>query len=174
MYEDDKALKLTQWNQTKTKYAQKAIGDEAAISARRNEIKHNGGRELCFRKAIYWADLGENIGHEQNKVRPVLVVSKNIYNRSGNIVIVPLTTAPIRNHAHLLNCWYILYKQKYPRLEKTSIVKTEAIRSISIERLTNNKYVCPSQVDILDLSPICYVNNIDWKKIQAKIKFLIN
>ncbi|ASX22179.1 type II toxin-antitoxin system PemK/MazF family toxin [Lactiplantibacillus plantarum] len=174
MNEDSKTVKLTNWNNVKIKYANAAIVDDTTINQRRNAIKNDNARELVFQKNIYWADLGENIGHELNKIRPVLVVSKNIYNRTGNVVVIPLSTGPVLANKHMLNCWYKLYKRTYPQLERDSILKTEAIRSISIERLTNSKDISPSETDVSNIVSVCHVNSQDWKRIQGKIKYLIN
>lgn len=43
---------------------------------------------------IVWADLDPSIGHEQNKRRPLIVVSNDFYNRFNNMpMTVPVTSS---------------------------------------------------------------------------------
>lgn len=81
---------------------------------------------------IYLCELGENIGYEMCKKRPVLIVSETRYSQQGQAVIVPLTknTRPQRTH-------YILKRNNYDFLTFDSCVKTEQIRSIASIRLVH-------------------------------------
>ena len=46
-----------------------------------------------LRGNIYWADLNPVIGSEQGGLRPVLVLSHNVFNeRSGTVIAVALTS----------------------------------------------------------------------------------
>jgi mRNA interferase MazF len=50
-----------------------------------------------LRGEIYWADLQPVRGHEQGGVRPVLVLSHDIFNdRSGTIIALAITSQPQR------------------------------------------------------------------------------
>jgi mRNA interferase MazF len=50
-----------------------------------------------LRGGIYWADLNPVIGSEQGRLRPVLILSHNIFNeRSGTVIAVALTSQPQR------------------------------------------------------------------------------
>jgi len=50
-----------------------------------------------LRGNIYWADLNPVIGSEQGGLRPVLVLSHNVFNeRSGTVIAVALTSQPQR------------------------------------------------------------------------------
>lgn len=79
---------------------------------------------------IYLCELGENIGYEICKARPVLIVSETRYSQQGQAVIVPLTKniRPQKTH-------YILKRNNYDFLTFDSCVKTEQIRSIASIRL---------------------------------------
>jgi mRNA interferase MazF len=50
-----------------------------------------------LRGNIYWADLNPVIGSEQGGLRPVLILSHNVFNeRSGTVIAVALTSKPQR------------------------------------------------------------------------------
>jgi len=83
-----------------------------------------------LRGSIYWADLNPVRGSEQAGVRPVLVLSHDVFNdRSGTVIAVALTSRP--------------QKAGFPltlRLEGTGLpapswVKISQIRTLSTERL---------------------------------------
>ena len=83
-----------------------------------------------LRREIYWADLNPIRGKEQGRIRPVLVISNNIFNqRSGTVVILAITSVEPRVKYPLtleLHC---------PTLPKRSWVKITQIRTISQERI---------------------------------------
>lgn len=85
-----------------------------------------------LRKEIYWADLNPIRGKEQGGIRPVLVVSNNVFNqRSGTTVILAITSVKPRVKYPLvleLDC---------PSLPKRSWVKITQIRTISNDRIGN-------------------------------------
>ena len=42
---------------------------------------------------VFYADLGENVGSEQNGIRPVLVIQNDLGNKfSPTLIVSPLTT----------------------------------------------------------------------------------
>ena len=46
-----------------------------------------------LRGEIYWADLNPTIGHEQAGLRPILIISNNIFNqRSGTVIALAITS----------------------------------------------------------------------------------
>jgi mRNA interferase MazF len=48
-----------------------------------------------LRGDIHWADLNPVIGSEQGGLRPVLVLSHNVFNeRSGTVIAVAITSQP--------------------------------------------------------------------------------
>ena len=50
-----------------------------------------------LRGEVRWADLNPTKGHEQSGLRPVLILSQNIFNnRSGTVIAVALTSRPQR------------------------------------------------------------------------------
>jgi mRNA interferase MazF len=85
-----------------------------------------------LRGEIYWADPEPSVGHEQSGLRPVLVVSHNVFNdRSGTVIAMALTSQPQRAGFPLT---YELEDQSLP---KKSWVKISQIRTLSILRLKN-------------------------------------
>jgi len=85
-----------------------------------------------LRGDIYWADLEPTVGHEQSGLRPVLVVSHNVFNdRSGTVIAMALTSQPQRSGFPLT---YELENQSLP---KKSWVKISQIRTLSVLRLKN-------------------------------------
>ena len=85
-----------------------------------------------LRGDIIWADLDPARGHEQAGLRPVLVLSEDVFNeRSGTVIAVMLTSQPQRAGFSLT------LELVSPRLPKRSWVKISQIRTLSIRRLGN-------------------------------------
>ncbi len=83
-----------------------------------------------LRGEIYWADLNPTIGHEQAGMRPVLIISNNIFNqRSGTVIALAITSQPQRA-GFPLTC-ELLNSQ----LPKQSWVKISQIRTLSVLRI---------------------------------------
>lgn len=83
-----------------------------------------------LRKEIYWADLNPIRGQEQGGIRPVLVISNNIFNqRSGTVIILAITSVEPRVK------YPLVIELECSSLPKRSWVKITQIRTISIERI---------------------------------------
>jgi mRNA interferase MazF len=83
-----------------------------------------------LRGDIHWADLNPVIGSEQGGLRPVLILSHNVFNeRSGTVIAVALTSQPQRAGYPLT---LELSREKLP---KKSWVKISQIRTLSVERI---------------------------------------
>jgi mRNA interferase MazF len=83
-----------------------------------------------LRGDIVWADLEPTKGHEQSGLRPVLVLSHDIFNdRSGTVIAVALTSQPQKAGFPLT------LELDDPRLPKKSWVKISQIRTLSTLRL---------------------------------------
>jgi len=83
-----------------------------------------------LRGEIYWADLNPTRGHEQGGLRPVLVLSHDVFNeRSATVIAVAITSQPPRAGFPLT------LEIQSIALPKRSWVKTSQIRTLSIERL---------------------------------------
>jgi len=83
-----------------------------------------------LRGEIRWADLNPIRGREQAGLRPVLILSHDVFNeRSGTVIAVALTSQAQRAGFPLT------YELTSPRLGKRSWAKISQIRTLSVERL---------------------------------------
>ncbi len=83
-----------------------------------------------LRGEVRWADLNPVRGHEQAGLRPVLVLSQDIFNeRSGTVIAVALTSQPPRAGFPLT------LQLKMRGLPKRSWVKISQIRTLAVERI---------------------------------------
>ena len=79
---------------------------------------------------IRWADLNPVRGHEQAGLRPVLIISHDIFNeRSGTVIAMALTSQPQRAGFPLT------LELKTGKLPKRSWIKISQIRTLSVERI---------------------------------------
>jgi mRNA interferase MazF len=83
-----------------------------------------------LRGDIRWADLNPVRGQEQAGLRPVLILSQDIFNeRSGTVIAVALTSQPQKAGFPLT------LELKTANLPKQSWVKISQIRTLSVERI---------------------------------------
>jgi len=83
-----------------------------------------------LRGEVRWADLNPVRGHEQAGIRPVLIVSHDVFNaRSGTVIAIALTSQPQRAKFPLT------LKLISSGLPKKSWVKISQVRTLSIERI---------------------------------------
>ena len=96
-----------------------------------------------LRGEIWWADLNPVRGHEQAGVRPVLIISHDIFNqRSGTVIALAITSQPPAAGFPLtLEITSVV-------LPKRSWVKISQIRTLSVERLSNRVgAITPEELD---------------------------
>lgn len=83
-----------------------------------------------LRGEIRWADLNPVRGREQAGLRPVLILSHDVFNdRSGTVIAVALTSQEPRAGFPLT------LESKAPGLPKRSWVKISQIRTLAVERI---------------------------------------
>jgi mRNA interferase MazF len=83
-----------------------------------------------LRGDILWADLNPVKGHEQAGLRPVLILSPEIFNeRSGTVIALALTSQPQKAGFPLS------FELTSVALSKPTWVKISQIRTLSVERL---------------------------------------
>jgi mRNA interferase MazF len=83
-----------------------------------------------LRGEIRWADLNPGRGREQAGLRPVLVLSHDVFNeRSGTIIAVALTSQEPRAGFPLT------LESRARGLPKRSWVRISQIRTLSVERI---------------------------------------
>lgn len=83
-----------------------------------------------LRGEIRWANLNPVRGHEQAGLRPVLILSHDVFNeRSGTVIAVALTSQAQRAGFPLT------YELQFSKLAKRAWVKVSQIRTLSVERI---------------------------------------
>ena len=83
-----------------------------------------------LRGEIRWADLDPTRGREQAGMRPVLILSQDVFNeRSGTVIAMALTSQPQRAGFPLT------LELTSSALPKRSWVKISQIRTLSVERI---------------------------------------
>ena len=83
-----------------------------------------------LRGDIFWADLNPTKGHKQAGMRPVLVLSQDVFNdKSGTVIAIALTSQPQRASFPLT------LELSSPRLPKQTWAKISQIRTMSVERI---------------------------------------
>jgi mRNA interferase MazF len=83
-----------------------------------------------LRGEIRWADLDPTRGHEQAGMRPVLILSQDVFNeRSGTVIAMALTSQRQRAGFPLT------LELTTSSLPKQSWVKISQIRTLSVERI---------------------------------------
>jgi mRNA interferase MazF len=83
-----------------------------------------------LRGDIRWADLNPVIGKEQGGLRPVLILSRNIFNdRSGTVIALALTSQPQRAGFPLT------LDLSDTKLPKRSWAKISQVRTLSTKRI---------------------------------------
>jgi mRNA interferase MazF len=83
-----------------------------------------------LRGDIVWADLNPVRGREQAGMRPILILSEDVFNEhSGTVIAVAITSQPQRAGFPLT------YELVGSGLPKPSWVKISQIRTLSVERL---------------------------------------
>jgi len=98
-----------------------------------------------LRGDIYWADLNPVIGSEQGGLRPVLILSHNVFNeRSGTVIAVALTSQPQRAG------YPLTFELSSKKLPKKSWVKISQIRTLSVKRIRKKiSKVSNEELDII-------------------------
>lgn len=93
-----------------------------------------------LRGDIHWADLNPVVGSEQGGLRPVLILSQDVFNeRSGTVIAVAITSQPQRAGFPLT---LELTESKLP---KKSWVKISQIRTLSVKRIGNRLARVPDE-----------------------------
>jgi mRNA interferase MazF len=88
-----------------------------------------------LRGDVFWADLNPVRGREQAGLRPVLILSHDVFNtKSGTVIAMAITSQPQRS------VFPFTLELAEGRLPKKSWIKISQIRTISVERL--GKRIC--------------------------------
>lgn len=116
-------------------------------------LRYKGNLPECpiYNNFIYWCNLGINIGSEQNKLRPVLILrtSKN----SPICSILPLTTKRLQD-----NFWFHIDLE-----EVNSTVLVEQLKVVSKIRITE---------PYRKKGKLVAISQKDWEKINSQLENL--
>lgn len=88
-----------------------------------------------YRGEIWEIDFRPARGHEQDEIRPGLIISDDQFNNnSGLVMAIPISTKP-RYYKDKLWPTYVAVKPPDGGVKQESYIKCEHLRSISHERL---------------------------------------
>lgn len=96
-----------------------------------------------LRGDVYWANLNPTIGDEQSGLRPIIILSHEIFNKKSGTVIAMAITSQTQKAGFPLT--YELISKKLP---KKSWVKISQIRTISTQRI--QKRICSIPFEEVD------------------------
>ena len=96
-----------------------------------------------LRGEVYWADLNPVRGREQAGLRPVLILSHDLFNRKSETVIAMAITSQAQKAGFPLTV-----ELPAEMLPKPSWVKISQIRTISVDRL--GKRIAALDAGVLD------------------------
>jgi mRNA interferase MazF len=98
-----------------------------------------------LRGDVLWADLNPARGHEQGGLRPVVIISEDVFNaRSGTVIALAVTSQPQRAGFPLT------LELNSVKLPKRSWVKISQVRTLSVQRLGKKiGQVSPEELDRL-------------------------
>lgn len=94
-----------------------------------------------LRGDVRWADLNPTKGNEQTGIRPVLILSHDVFNeRSGTVITMAITSQPQRAGFPLT------FELEADKLPKRSWVKISQIRTLSVQRIGKKITNIPPEV----------------------------
>ena len=100
-----------------------------------------------LRGDVRWADLNPTRGKEQTGVRPVIILSHDVFNeRSRTVIAMAITSQPQRAGFPLT------FELESDKLPKKSWVKISQIRTLSVQRVGKK---------ITSISPECLDHIVD-------------
>ena len=94
-----------------------------------------------LRGDIRWADINSTKGNEQAGIRPVLILSHDVFNeRSGTVIAMAITSQPQRAGFPLT------FELESEKLPKKSWVKISQIRTLSVQRIGKKIINIPPEI----------------------------
>lgn len=95
-------------------------------------MKENKEIKIVKRGEIYFGDIGQGIGSEQQGIRPLLILQNNVGNRHSPTTIVCLITSMSKKLSLPVHC---KLPKEASHLPQDSILLLEQIRTIDKSRL---------------------------------------
>lgn len=94
-----------------------------------------------LRGDVRWADLNPSKGKEQAGIRPVLILSHDVFNeRSGTVIAMAITSQPQKAGFPLT------FELGTDKLPKRSWVKISQVRTLSVQRIGKKITNLPPEV----------------------------
>lgn len=164
-----KAQKLFSWNAQKIYYS---------VS---NQYKRTW---TLKRGEVYFVDLGENVGSEENKIRPVVVLQSDAYNFKSPVFICAILTTSkltIPDIQIKISGTYNYYDKNKQLKQLTGIIDLGQIKTIAKERIISKKICFLSQelddinkglLNVLGLSKLIISKENTIRSLKGKIDFL--
>lgn len=173
--------------------------EEKAIMTKAQRIGRWGAQKIYYsigkqyqkkwtvkRGEVYFADLGENIGSEENKIRPVVVLQSDAYNfRSPVFTCAIISSSPltIPDIQVPITGTYSYIDEHGVTNKLVGNIDLGQIKTIGKERIVNKK-VCKLEneiqeidrkiVNALGLSAIIKSKENIIKSLQGKIEYMKN
>jgi mRNA-degrading endonuclease toxin of MazEF toxin-antitoxin module len=149
---NEKLIKIQQIeNLRKRAYALKELFQHISWTNDKIHINNNVSLSLTTkprRGEIWTCQLGKNIGSEENKIRPVIIIQNDTGNEKGpTTIIVPISNRPkkIATHIELRESDYKLVPNEETRV--TGTILCEQIKVVSKARL--GRHVATLENDFL-------------------------
>lgn len=104
--------------------------------------------QTYLRGDMYYADLGQGIGSEQEGYRPVVIIQNNVGNKHSPTVIIASVTSKTDAKPKLPTHYYINAEDG---LELPSIVLLEQLRTVDKRRLVTLSVICPISISAVSI-----------------------
>ena len=135
------------------------------------------------RGEVYFVDLGENVGSEENKIRPVVVLQSNAYNfKSPVFTCAIISTSPmtIPDIQVPLTGTYPYIDNKKRKKNLTGTVDLGQIKTIGKERIVSVKICTLSEMNevnlkifnVLGLGSVINAKDNTIKSLEGKVEYL--
>lgn len=148
-----------------------------------NTLKKHQQKWPVKRGEVYFIDLGENIGSEENNLRPCVVLQSDAYNFSSPVFICAIIsnsklTIPDIQVKITSNCPYIDEKNNQRTL--TGIIDLGQIKTVAKERIVKNIGKLKTEMQEVDkklfnaLGLTTFIEKKDnvIKSLEGKVKYL--
>lgn len=123
------------------------------------KINTSGRKYTVAQREIFYANLGENVGSEQNGRRPVIILQNNIGNRNGNTTII----APITTHQKSIVEYDTIKKRYYIERCCDKVSKRKYLGDYEVPlRLEGDEKRLQGVINIMHL------REIDRKRIESR------
>ena len=110
---------------------------------------------IVKRSEVVLADLGNTTGHEQSKIRPVIIIQENISNMYSTVTIVMPLTSNISERDRPSNVFISPAKNG---LKKPSLALSNQIRVIDKRKI---------------IKPLGFISDADMERIDNALKRIL-